>query len=78
MLTVTHRLHASQELPARPRAARRGRAFKGAQPATRYEMASVVARALVTVDAEKASKQYLELLKKLGMGLKDDLDALGV
>ena len=61
-----------------PRAARRGRAFKGAQPATRYEMASVVARALVTVDAEKASKQDLELLKKLVMEFKDELDALGV
>ena len=78
MLTVTHRLHASPELPASPRAARRGGAFKGAQPATRYEMASVVARALVTVDAEKASKQDLELLKKLVMEFKDELDALGV
>ena len=55
-----------------------GRAFKGAQPATRYEMASIVARALVTVDAEKASKQDLELLKKLVMEFKDELDALGV
>ena len=53
-------------------------AFKGAQPATRYEMASVVARALVTVDAEKANKQDLELLKKLVMEFKDELDALGV
>ena len=53
-------------------------AFKGAQPATRYEMASVVARALVAVDAEKASKQDLELLKKLVMEFKDELDALGV
>ncbi|WP_346690439.1 S-layer homology domain-containing protein [uncultured Cloacibacillus sp.] len=78
MLTVTHRLHAAPELPARQRAARKGRAFKGAQPATRYEMASVVARALVTVDAEKASKQDLELLKKLVMEFKDELDALGV
>ena len=53
-------------------------AYKGAQPATRYEMASIVARALVTVDAEKASKQDLELLKKLVMEFKDELDALGV
>ena len=53
-------------------------AFKGAQPATRYELASVVARALVTIDAEKASKQDLELLKKLVMEFKDELDALGV
>ena len=41
-------------------------------------MASVVARALVTVAAEKASKQDLELLKKLVMEFKDELDALGV
>ena len=41
-------------------------------------MASVVARALVAVDAEKASKQDLELLKKLVMEFKDELDALGV
>ena len=53
-------------------------AFKGPQPATRYEVASVVARALVTIDAEKASKQDLELLKKLVMEFKDELDALGV
>ena len=53
-------------------------AFKGAQPATRYEMASVVARALVYVDANKASKEDLELLKKLVMEFKDELDALGV
>lgn len=53
-------------------------AFKGAQPATRYEMASVVARALANVDAEKASKQDLEMLKKLVMEFKDELDALGV
>ena len=52
--------------------------FKGAQPATRYEMASIVARALVAVDADKASKQDLELLKKLVMEFKDELDALGV
>ncbi|MDO5115053.1 MAG: S-layer homology domain-containing protein [Synergistaceae bacterium] len=53
-------------------------AFKGAQPATRYEVASVVARALVDIDASKASKQDLELLKKLVMEFKDELDALGV
>ncbi|WP_455611347.1 S-layer homology domain-containing protein [Cloacibacillus porcorum] len=41
-------------------------------------MASVVARALVAVDAEKASKQDLELLKKLVIEFKDELDALGV
>ena len=53
-------------------------AYKGVQPATRYEMASLVARALVAVDADKASKQDLELLKKLVLEFKDELDALGV
>jgi len=53
-------------------------AFKGGQPATRYEVASVVARALAKVDLEKASKQDLEMLKKLVMEFKDELDALGV
>lgn len=53
-------------------------AYKGTQPTTRYEMASVVARALAKVDKEKASKQDLQMLKKLVMEFKDELDALGV
>jgi len=53
-------------------------AFKGEWKATRYEMASVVARALAYVDMNKASKQDLELLKKLVVEFKDELDALGV
>ena len=53
-------------------------AFKGAQPATRYEVASVVARALAYADTQHASKQDLEMLKKLVMEFKDELDALGV
>ena len=52
--------------------------FKGGQPCTRYEVASVVARALAKVNADKASKTDLELLKKLVMEFKDELDALGV
>ncbi len=52
--------------------------FKGAQPSTRYEMASIVARALAKVDMEKANKQDVELLKKLVLEFKDELDALGV
>ncbi len=75
---ITHMLHGAEKTPAEPRAERTGCAFKGAQPATRYEMASIVARALVTVDAEKAGKQDMELLKKLVMEFKDELDALGV
>jgi hypothetical protein len=53
-------------------------AYKGAQPATRYEMAAVVARALANVDMNKASKQDLEMLKKLVVEFKGELDALGV
>ncbi|MDO4219160.1 MAG: S-layer homology domain-containing protein, partial [Synergistaceae bacterium] len=52
--------------------------YKGGQLATRYEMASVVARALVSVDEGKASKEDLELIKKLVAEYKNELDALGV
>jgi len=53
-------------------------AYKGGQPATRYELAAVVARALANVDMNKASKQDLEMLKKLVVEFKSELDALGV
>lgn len=52
--------------------------FKGNQPMTRYEMATVVARALATVDMEKASKEDVEMLKRLVVEFKDELNALGV
>ena len=52
--------------------------YKGPQPATRYEVAAIVARCLAKVDMEKASKQDLELLKKLVVEFKSELDALGV
>lgn len=52
--------------------------FKGNQPITRYEMASVTARALAVIDMEKASKQDVEMLKRLVVEFKDELDALGV
>ncbi|MDR1917108.1 MAG: S-layer homology domain-containing protein [Synergistaceae bacterium] len=52
--------------------------YKGTRPATRYEMASVIARSLAQVDLEKASKQDVELLKRLIVEFKDELDALGV
>jgi len=45
---------------------------------TRYEVASAVARALAVVDMTKASKQDVEMLKKLVVEFKDELDALGV
>nr|HPJ25955.1 S-layer homology domain-containing protein [Synergistaceae bacterium]HPQ37648.1 S-layer homology domain-containing protein [Synergistaceae bacterium] len=52
--------------------------FKGNQPMTRYEMATIVARALAVVDMTKASKQDVEMLKRLVVEFKDELDALGV
>ncbi len=52
--------------------------YKGGQPTTRYEMASALARALAHVDMTKASKQDVEMLKKLIVEFKDELDALGV
>lgn len=52
--------------------------YRGKQPTTRYEMASALARAMAVVDMTKASKQDVEMLKKLVVEFKDELDALGV
>jgi hypothetical protein len=52
--------------------------YKGKQPTTRYEMASALARALAVVDMTKASKQDVEMLKKLVVEFRDELEALGV
>ena len=52
--------------------------YKGRQPMTRYEAASVVARALAYIDMTKASKQDVDMLKRLVVEFKDELDALGV
>ena len=41
-------------------------------------MASALARALAVVDMTKASKQDVEMLKKLVLEFKDELDALNV
>jgi hypothetical protein len=51
--------------------------YKGGQPATRYEMASIIARGLAQVDMDKASKADVELMRKLIIEFKDELDALG-
>jgi len=48
--------------------------YRGNQPMTRYEMSMLVARALATVDMEKASKEDVEMLKKLVVEFKDELD----
>ncbi|MCL2768436.1 MAG: S-layer homology domain-containing protein, partial [Synergistaceae bacterium] len=52
--------------------------YKGRQPMTRYEAASMVARALAYVDMTKASRQDVDMLKRLVIEFKDELDALGV
>jgi len=52
--------------------------FRGNQPATRYEIAIVVARTLAQVDLDKVSKTDFDLLTKLVVEFKDELDALGV
>ena len=52
--------------------------YKGNQQTTRYEMASALARALAVVDMTKASKQDVEMLKRLVVEFKDELEALGV
>lgn len=52
--------------------------YKGNQPMTRYEAASMTARALASIDADKAEKQDVEMLKRLVVEFKDELDVLGV
>lgn len=52
--------------------------YKGIQPATRYEMASMVARALTSMDKRRADKQDVELLRRLVLEYKDEIVALGV
>lgn len=52
--------------------------LNGARLCTRYELASVVARALGKTDAGKASKTDVGILNKLVMEFKDELDALGI
>jgi len=52
--------------------------YKGRQPTTRYEMASAIARTLGYIDLNKASKQDVEMMKRLIVEFRDELDALGV
>ena len=52
--------------------------YKGEDSASRYEMASVVARALENVDRTKASEKDMELLRKLAIEFSDELTAMGV
>ena len=50
--------------------------FKGNKPMTRYEIASMVARSLA--NAEYATKEDMERLKKLVVEFQPELEALGV
>ena len=52
--------------------------FKGNKAASRYEVASVVARMLAFVDVNKASKQDVEILKQLAFEFHEELKLLGV
>ena len=52
--------------------------YRGNQPTTRFEMASVIARTLAIIDMTKASRQDVEMLMRLVVEFKDELDALGV
>ena len=52
--------------------------YKGPQPATRYEIASIIARALAYIDFDKAGKQDAELMRRLVAEFNDELLLLGV
>lgn len=49
--------------------------FKGNKNMTRYEMAQIIAKAMTKVDMEKEDK---ELVDKLSLEFKDELDNLGI
>lgn len=51
--------------------------FSGDKLATRYELASCVARSLEQVDMEKADAKTVELLKKLMIEFDEELTAMG-
>ena len=52
--------------------------LRGGRQATRYEMASLVARTLEKIDTEKISAEDRELLQKLASEFKGELDAMGL
>ena len=53
-----------------------GGTFNGPQPVTRYEIASILARALSSVDFDKAGKADIEMLERLTVDFSDELSAL--
>ena len=52
--------------------------YDGRKPATRYEIASVLARVLSDVDVNKAEKSDIWMLEKLIKEFKEEMTALGV
>ena len=52
--------------------------FRGRQSMTRFEMASVLARTLASVDIDKADRQDVEMLRRLVVEFNDELGAIGV
>ncbi|MDR1741739.1 MAG: S-layer homology domain-containing protein [Synergistaceae bacterium] len=54
------------------------RAYGGKRLATRYEMASAIARAMAVIDVDKADKAEVDTLKRLTVEFGDELYALGV
>ena len=48
------------------------------KPLTRYEAASIIARSLAYVDADKVGRQDIEMLRRLVIEFSDELSALGV
>lgn len=52
--------------------------FHGDEPATRYEMASIVAKSLEAVDKVKASERDMRMIRALVVEFGDELQAMGV
>jgi len=52
--------------------------YRGKQLMTRYEISSYIARAITSINKNKADKQDVEILKRLIDEFEDELDTLGV
>jgi len=52
--------------------------YRGAQPITRFEMATLIARAVQDMDRNSVSRRDFDMLTRLVVEFKDELDALGV
>ena len=52
--------------------------FQGGQPVTRYEMASILARALKGIDLQYATREQEELVRRVSLEFREELKVLGV